>query len=80
MPRGTFLKNSDWAIGLVVYTGVDTKMMLNAKIKKKPKIGRIEKYLTRFVAQIFVVQLGIAFWITLMGFSVTDLSYVQLSD
>ena len=80
MPRGAFLKNSEWAIGLVVYTGVDTKMMLNAKIKKKPKIGRIEKYLTRFVAQIFVVQLGIALWITLMGFSVTDLSYVQLSD
>lgn len=53
LPRGAFLKNTGWAVGLVVFTGVDTKLMLNAKVKKRPKIGRIERQLTSFVLQIF---------------------------
>jgi len=70
------LKNSEWAIGLVVYTGIDSKIMLNAKIKKKPKIGRIEKYLARYVVLIFLAQLTISLLLTIMSFGVTDLSYV----
>ena len=70
------MKNSEWAIGLVVYTGIDSKIMLNAKIKKKPKIGRIEKYLARYVALIFLAQLTISLLLTIMSFGVTDLSYV----
>jgi len=76
MPRGAFLKNSEWAVGLVVYTGIDSKIMLNAKIKKKPKIGRIEKYLARYVVLIFLAQLTISLLLTIMSFGVTDLSYV----
>jgi|JI6StandDraft_1071083.scaffolds.fasta_scaffold32948_3 magnesium-transporting ATPase (P-type) len=29
LPRGSKLKNVEWVIGLVVYTGVDTKVMMN---------------------------------------------------
>lgn len=80
LPRGAFLKNTGWAIGMVVFTGVDTKLMLNAKVKKRPKISRIERQLTTFVLQIFAAQLLIALSLTLLSFTVDNLSYVQLKD
>lgn len=29
--RGAFLRNTKWIIGIAVYTGQDTKIMLNAE-------------------------------------------------
>jgi len=31
MLRGAILKNTDWIIGVVAYTGLDTKIMKNAE-------------------------------------------------
>jgi phospholipid-translocating ATPase len=40
--RGTVLKNSEWALGVVVYTGQETKIMLNAGItpSKRAQISK----------------------------------------
>lgn len=44
--RGCFLRNTKWAMGLVVFTGEDTKIMLNAGITptKKSRIARELNY------------------------------------
>ena len=40
--RGCNLRNTDWALGVVVFTGHDTKIMMNAGItpSKRPRIAR----------------------------------------
>lgn len=41
LPRGAVLRHTDWVIGLVVYTGHETKMMMNTKSSKN-KISSID--------------------------------------
>ena len=51
--RGSRLVNTDWVYGLVVYTGYQTKMMLN---RNAPRIKQssFEHRLNRFVLSIFI--------------------------
>lgn len=42
MYRGSILRNVEWAIGIVLYTGHDTKIMLNS-ISGKYKTSKVEK-------------------------------------
>ena len=51
--RGSRLVNTDWIFGVVVYTGYQTKMMLN---RNAPRIKQssFEHQLNKFVAAIFV--------------------------
>ena len=37
LPRGAVLKNTQWMIGLVVYSGKNTKVMKNTEKKKEKK-------------------------------------------
>lgn len=55
LQRGSTLSNTDWAIGLVVYSGRDTKLMKNLG-KHKYKQSHIEKSLNRVVIIIVIVQ------------------------
>jgi len=76
LPRGAFLKNTTWITGIVAFTGTNTKMMLNSKCKTSAKIGVIDQRLGSYVMQIFAVQLMMAAAVTVMGLTVTDLSYL----
>lgn len=44
--RGTLLRNTKWCIGLVVYTGPETRMVMNSQ-KAKPKYANIESVVNR---------------------------------
>lgn len=57
--RGAKLKNTKWIIGIVVYTGEDTKIMKNAD-KSKYKKSNIEKETNSFILIIFFFQLVIS--------------------
>lgn len=46
--RGSKLKNTQWAIGAVVYTGLDTKIMRNSE-KSKVKQSNIEKKTNKYI-------------------------------
>jgi phospholipid-transporting ATPase len=39
--RGAYLRNTDWVLGVVIYTGQDTKIMRNAE-SPKIKVSYVE--------------------------------------
>jgi len=53
--RGTHLKNVDYVIGIVVYTGHETKLMQNQGLPRNKK-SHIEKQLNKYIFGVFIVQ------------------------
>ena len=51
--KGSVLKNTNWIIGIVVYTGMNNKIILNSK-KLRMKISKVEKKLNYFLIFVFV--------------------------
>lgn len=54
--RGCFLRNTDFIIGLVVYTGMDTKIMKNLK-KPLHKVSNIMRLMNKMLYSVFAFQL-----------------------
>ena len=54
--RGSSLKNTDWIYGLVIYTGHQTKIMLNSASSRK-KTSKLEKQMNSQIFYIFLMQL-----------------------
>ena len=54
--KGANLKNTEWALGVVVYTGKDTKLMLNSQ-KSRTKRSHVEKQLNIIIFLILAVQI-----------------------
>lgn len=54
--RGSSLKNTEWVLGLVVYSGHQTKIMMNSA-NSRFKMSTIEKGTNKQIILIFVVQL-----------------------
>ena len=50
--KGSVLKNTNWIIGVVVYTGMENKIILNSK-KPRLKISKIEKRLNYYLLFVF---------------------------
>ena len=65
--RGSKLKNTQWVLGVVVYTGFDTKVMRNSE-KSKPKQSNIEKNTNKYIIWILMFQLTICLITTIAGF------------
>ncbi|CAK77311.1 unnamed protein product (macronuclear) [Paramecium tetraurelia] len=53
--RGSKLKNVKWAIGVVVYTGIDTKVMRNSE-KQKNKMSNIDRLINVRIIYILIMQ------------------------
>jgi magnesium-transporting ATPase (P-type) len=66
MLRGAILKNTDWIIGVVGYTGKDTKIMKNAE-DAQTKQSNVEKMTNKLIVGIFVLQVGICLSIAVMS-------------
>ena len=54
--KGSILKNTNWAIGIVVYTGMSNKIILNSK-KPRLKMSRVEKSLNLYLLVVFIFLL-----------------------
>jgi phospholipid-transporting ATPase len=46
--RGAYLRNTEWIIGVVIYTGLDTKIMMNAE-SSKAKMSELEHRMNVFI-------------------------------
>lgn len=64
--RGCALRNTDWAIGIVVFTGSDTKIMLNGG-ETPSKRSKIEKETNVNVAVNFVILLAMCTACAIVG-------------
>ena len=56
--KGSNLKNTEWILGVVVYTGKDSKLMMNSQ-KSRTKRSRVEKELNIIIFFILIAQLFI---------------------
>lgn len=54
--QSSFLRNTDWAVGIIAYAGPETKLSLN---QKKPpfKTSRLDKRLNKYVLILFVINM-----------------------
>lgn len=55
MLRGCKLKNTDWAIGIIIYTGEDTAIMMNGS-SPSTKTSNIEKKVNNVILLIFAFE------------------------
>ena len=54
--RGSSLRNTDWVTGIVVFTGHDTKIMMNSASARAKK-SRIEVLTNKMIFSVFIIQL-----------------------
>ncbi len=59
LPRGSVLKNTDWVIGLIVYTGHETKIFMNAKEppRKAAKMGKLAEFQIVYIVVMLVLMI-----------------------
>lgn len=80
--RGSSLRNTDWVIGIVVYAGHQTKIMMNSANAKYKK-SKIERTTNREIVLVFLIQVVLcvigglfgATWMRINAKSVTYLSF-----
>jgi phospholipid-transporting ATPase len=58
--------NTSWVWGVVVYSGHDTKIMLNS-VKGRPKKSRLEVMMNFFILVIFAMQMTMCFAAAVYG-------------
>ena len=58
--RGCVLKNTEWLIGVVIYTGKEAKIVLNSK-KAPTKFSNIQRTMNWILGSVFLLQIIICF-------------------
>ena len=51
--KGTQIRNTKWVLGFVVYTGKDTRIMMNTQLGSAHKMSNVERKMNKFTIQIF---------------------------
>ena len=64
--KGTYLKNTQWVLGFVVYTGRETRIMMNSQLGSH-KQSNVERMMNLFTIQIFIAQLILTLSIAILG-------------
>lgn len=53
--RGSSLRNTEYVYGIAVYTGHDTKIMMNST-RSRSKMSKLEVYMNRYIIQSIFIQ------------------------
>lgn len=59
--RGAKLRNTNWVFGCVLYTGHETKLMMNSSLRAPIKRSNVEKITNKQTILLFVILLVICF-------------------
>ena len=70
--KGSFLKNTDWVMAIVLYTGLKNKIILNSE-KPRMKLSQIEKTMSIYLIYIFILQIILCIFCSIMN----KVSYVK---
>jgi len=82
--RGCSLRNTEYVIGVVAYTGHQNKIMLNA-IKSKVKFSKLEEFMNRIFIWVFVGLFLLALIVSIFAViryevQESSLEYLQIDD
>ena len=79
--RGCTLRNTEWVAGVVVYSGHDTKMLLNARSGLTPsKVTSIDTQMNRNVISLFIIQMILCIISSAIGISYAYYWYLAPLD
>ena len=70
--RGCALKNTNWALAVILYTGLDTKLMMNSK-SPPHKRSNVERLVNKYLALVF----GLLFFISALSTIISVISAEQ---
>ena len=70
--KGSFLKNTDWVLAIVLYTGMKNKIILNSE-KPRMKLSQIEKTMSIYLIYIFILQIILCIFCSIMN----KVSYIR---
>ncbi|KAL4486127.1 hypothetical protein ABPG72_012180 [Tetrahymena utriculariae] len=65
--RGAFLRNTDYILGIVVYTGLDSKIMRNSEPPKQ-KTSDMEKTMNTYIIGILILQMICSFFTAVLNY------------
>ncbi|EAS00135.1 phospholipid-translocating P-type ATPase, flippase family protein (macronuclear) [Tetrahymena thermophila SB210] len=54
--KGSDLRNTEYVYGLVIYTGPETKVMMNS-IEPSPKLSSLERQMNKLIIVLFLIQM-----------------------
>ncbi|CAO3676123.1 unnamed protein product [Umbelopsis vinacea] len=82
--RGAQLRNTSWIYGIVVFTGHETKLMLNSS-KKPSKVSNVTRITNRNILYLFTILVAMSIACSIGGLVITitkgsELSYLYLND
>ena len=64
--KGTQLRNTKWVVGLVVYTGKETRIMMNSQLGSV-KMSDMERMMNRSTVIIVTAMIGMTMILALLG-------------
>ena len=70
--KGAILKNTEWVLCIVLYTGMKNKIILNSE-KPRMKLSQIEKRMSKYLIWVFIVQVFLCIFCAIMN----KISYIK---
>ena len=78
LPRGVFVKNTEYLLGLALYLGGETKIMMNNK-RRKNKVSSTEKMMNTYVLILVVFEFLLLIIIAVLG-TLSSVLYPQVLE
>ena len=65
--KGSILRNSNWIVGIIVYTGMNNKIILNSK-QPRTKISQVEKRMNNYLIYVFIFLIICCFLCSILNY------------